>query len=79
MKILYVFVIMLFVVVTSSAQQPFRNTIDLNGIWQFDQTTNAFPPAKFARTIPVPGLAHLAVPKIDDYDKFFKRADKVEA
>ena len=61
------------------AQQPGRSTISLNGTWQFDQTTNAFPPAKYTRTIPVPGLVHLAVPKILDYDKFFKRADKVEA
>ncbi|MGE5394137.1 MAG: sugar-binding domain-containing protein, partial [Candidatus Saccharibacteria bacterium] len=56
-----------------------RTTINLNGTWQFDQTTTAFPPAKFTRTIPVPGLIHLAQPKIEDYDKFFKRADKVEA
>lgn len=61
------------------AQQPGRSTISLNGTWQFDQTINAFPPAKFTRTIPVPGLVHLAEPKIIDYDKFFKRADKVEA
>jgi len=27
----------------------------------------------------LPGLVHLAEPKIDDYDKFFKRADKVVA
>jgi len=56
-----------------------RNVINLNGTWQFDQTVNAFPPAKFTRTIPVPGLVHLAVPKIEDYDKFFKRAEKAEA
>lgn len=56
-----------------------RIEINLNGTWQFEQTTNSFPPAKFTRTIPVPGLVHLAVPRITDYDKFFKRADKVEA
>jgi beta-galactosidase/beta-glucuronidase len=56
-----------------------RTVIDLNGTWQFDQTINAFPPSKFTRTIPVPGLVHLAKPAIDDYDKFFKRAEKVEA
>lgn len=55
-----------------------RTIIDLNGIWQFEQTEKAFPPAKFTRTIPVPGLVHLAVPKIEDYNKFFKRPDKVE-
>lgn len=63
--------------VTAFAQE--RTVINLNGTWQFDQTTTAFPPAKFTRTIPVPGLVHLAQPKIEDYDKFFKRADKVEA
>ena len=61
-----------------SASDDGRTTINLNGTWQFDQTVNAFPPAKFTRTIPVPGLVHLAVPKIEDYDKFFKRPDKVE-
>jgi len=61
-----------------SASQDGRTTIDLNGIWQFDQTVNAFPPVKYSRTIPVPGLVHLALPKIDDYDKFFRRPDKVE-
>lgn len=56
-----------------------RTTINLNGIWQFDQTVNAFPPASFTRTIPVPGLIHLAEPKIEDYEKFFKRPDKVKS
>jgi beta-galactosidase len=76
------FVILLFAFVLissiSTAQNP-RTTIDLNGKWDFDQTTTAFPPEKFTRTIPVPGLIHLAEPKIVEYDKFFKRPDKVEA
>src|SRR5674476_145773 len=63
----------------NSANDGERTVINLNGTWQFDQTINAFPPVKFTRTISVPGLVHLAVPKIEDYDKFFKRADKVEA
>jgi len=46
--------------------------ISLNGIWQFEQTLQAIPPATFTRTIPVPGLIHLAIPKAADYDKFFK-------
>ena len=54
-----------------------QETINLNGTWQFEQTEKAFPPKKFTRTIPVPGLIHLAEPKIDDYEKFFKRPDKV--
>ena len=63
----------------NSANDGERTVINLNGTWQFDQTINAFPPVKFTRTIPVPGLVHMALPKIEDYDKFFKRADKVEA
>lgn len=62
---------------SGKAIQP-RTTINLNGTWEFDQTTSAFPPKKFTRKIPVPGLVHLAEPKIDDYDKFFRRPDKVE-
>jgi beta-galactosidase len=56
-----------------------RFTIDLNGTWEFDQTLRAFPPKNFTRTIQVPGLITLAEPKIEDYDKFFKRPDKVDA
>lgn len=55
-----------------------RTTMNLNGTWEFDQTTTAFPPKKFTRKIPVPGLVHLAEPRIEEYDKFFKRPDKVE-
>ena len=73
------FVLLIFPFVAFSQNVDIRTTINLNGTWQFDQTVNAFPPAKFTRTIPVPGLVHLAEPKIADYDKFFKRADKVEA
>jgi len=64
---------------SSSAIDGPRTVINLNGTWQFDQTKNAFPPVKYTRTIPVPGLIHLAEPKIEDYDKFFKRAEKVQA
>ena len=60
------------------AQKP-RAVINLNGTWEFDQTTNAFPPEKFTRKIPVPGLIHLAEPKIVEYDKFFKRPGKPES
>ena len=77
MKILRLLLLMLFSGMTVLANQPPRTIFNLNGIWEFDQTTNAFPPAKYTRTIPVPGLVHLATPKIEDYDKFFKRADKV--
>ena len=53
--------------------------INLNGQWDFDQTTDAFPPKKFTRKCPVPGLIHLAEPKIEAYDKLFKRPDQVLA
>ena len=55
-----------------------RTTISLNGEWDFDQTELAFPPRKYARKIPVPGLVHLARPKISQYEKFFKKPDGVE-
>src|ERR1035437_8347386 len=60
------------------SQQP-RTVLNLNGTWEFDQTTTAFPPEKFTRNIPVPALVHLAEPKIIEYDKFFKRPDKPES
>ena len=52
-----------------------RTVINLNGTWEFDRTENAFPPKKLKRTIPVPGLIHLANPKIDDYDIWFKKPE----
>ena len=55
-----------------------RTTISLNGEWDFDQTEQAFPPRKYTRKIPVPGLVHLARPKISQYEKFFKKPDGVE-
>ena len=59
-----------------SAQEAGRSVISLNGEWEFDQTKTAFPPAKFTRKIPVPGLIHLAVPRIEQYDKFFQKPSK---
>jgi beta-galactosidase len=60
-------------------EQPPRSIISLNGTWDFDQTLNAFPPGKFTRKIPVPGLIHLAEPRIVEYEKFFKRPGKAES
>lgn len=68
-----------FSLMANATDDEARTTFNLNGTWQFEQTVNAFPPAAFTRTIPVPGLVHLAIPKIDDYDKFFRRAEQVEA
>lgn len=79
MKRIAVCLLFLFPIAVLSQTSTERMIIDLNGEWQFDQTTNAFPPARFTRTIPVPGLVHLAKPAIADHDKFFKRAAKVEA
>ena len=56
--------------------QEGRTVISLNGEWEFDQTKTAFPPVNFTRKIPVPGLIHLAVPRIADYDKFFQKPEK---
>jgi beta-galactosidase len=75
----FVILALALVLTASISQAQPRTIIDLNGKWDFDQTTAAFPPEKFTRTIPVPGLIHLAEPKIEEYDKFFKRPDKVEA
>ena len=55
-----------------------RQTLDLNGAWQFEQTLTAAPPAQFSRRIPVPGLIHLAEPRIADYDAFFKKPEGVK-
>jgi len=71
----FLFLSLIFGAQLAQSQSP-RIVISLNGTWEFDQTTTAFPPEKFTRTIPVPGLVHLAEPKIVEYDKFFKRPDK---
>jgi len=78
-KVLFFFLISLVTLSTEPAAASGRITIDLNGTWQFDQTLTAFPPATFTRTIPVPGLIHLATPKIEEYDRFFKKSGKTEA
>ncbi len=54
-----------------------RTVISLNGTWQFDRTEKAFPPQAYRRTIPVPGLIHLAMPKIEDYDIWFKKPESI--
>lgn len=55
-----------------------RKIIGLNGTWQFEQTATAFPPAIFSRTIPVPGLIHLAMPRVQDYDALFVKPQNNE-
>jgi beta-galactosidase len=73
MKTLFFF-ISIFTCIEAFASPPV--TLNLNGTWDFEQTISAFPPSLFTRKIPVPGLIHLAVPGIDEYDKFFKRPEK---
>jgi hypothetical protein len=79
MKKFFILLFLCISLLANASPDSERTVINLNGTWQFDQTLNAFPPSKFTRTIPVPGLVHLATPRIEDYDKFFKRADRVEA
>jgi len=56
--------------------QNAEKVIELNGQWDFEQTANAFPPQTFSRKCPVPGLIHLARPKIESYDKLFKKPEQ---
>src|SRR4051794_8423791 len=75
-RLLIAFCLFLLVKSNSFATLP-RVVINLNGTWDFEQTITAFMPTSFSRKIPVPGLIHLATPRIEEYDKFFKRPDKV--
>ena len=72
MKHLFIFSLLL-ACFTAFSQSEGRTVISLNGQWDFDQTELAFPPKKYTRTIPVPGLVHLAKPRIEQYEKFFKK------
>ncbi len=60
------------------APRSHMNNISLNGVWEFEQTLDAFPPENFTRECRVPGLIHLAQPPISDYKTFFLRPDYVE-
>lgn len=77
LKIILLFLVLITIHGFTHAQTEGR-IINLNGIWDFEQTETAFPPARFTRKCPVPGLVHLAEPKIDAYDKLFKRPDQVQ-
>jgi len=79
MKSIYIVIAIAFGHCISSTAVETRKTISLNGIWEFDQTLDAFPPEKFSRKIPVPGLITLAEPHIADYEKFVKRPGQVIA
>ncbi len=65
--LIFVFVIHAF----WGISQETEDVLSLNGVADFEQTVLAFPPEKFTRKIPVPGLIDLAEPKIDQYDLYF--------
>jgi hypothetical protein len=50
--------------VAQAALKPLapRQSLSLNGTWQIEQGDMAAPPARFTRTVSVPGLVDLAVP-----------------
>jgi hypothetical protein len=51
-----------------------RVTVPLDGTWQIDESVAAgAQPAGFAHSVPVPGLANLAVPPFADVDRFDSR------
>ncbi|HEY1114345.1 MAG TPA: hypothetical protein VGE66_12320 [Chitinophagaceae bacterium] len=77
-KRLLCFLVLTLLAGTAAWADTPRTTISLNGTWEFEQTTSAFPPPRFSRTIPVPGLVHLATPRIEEYEKFFRRPEKAE-
>lgn len=76
---LHMFILTGLVLICTTGLMAQRTVIDLNGTWEFDRTERAFPPEKFSRNIPVPGLIHLAEPQIDDYDIWFKKPEVAEA
>jgi hypothetical protein len=70
-KLLFVLISFLTLLFRINGQEP-GTSISLNGVWDFEQTINAFPPDEFSRKCPVPGLIHLAEPRIEAYDKLFQ-------
>ena len=73
MKKTFLFYISLFLLtfITTNALSETRTVMNLNGKWEFEQTKTAFPPKKFTRTIPVPGLIDLAEPPVEQHKNYF--------
>lgn len=67
--------LLLLVAIQGVAIHPGK-IVNLNGTWDFEQTARAFPPEEFTRKCPVPGLIHLAEPRIDAYDQLFIKPEK---
>jgi len=74
MRVKIVFVlaclILFLISINGIANNP-RYVMDLCGQWEFEQTEKAYPPGKFTRKIPVPGLIDLAEPRIYQYERLF--------
>ena len=78
MKRLDLFPLFCFLMLTTSFAAAPRRVNSLNGVWQFDQSETAFPPKKFTRSIPVPGLVHLAEPRISQYNKLYAKSQTAQ-
>ncbi len=76
MKQLILFIPQVILILHLSAQTA-GTILNLNGVWEFEQTENAFPPSVFTRKCPVPGLISLAEPRIDAWDKLFRKPEQV--
>ena len=63
----------IFLLFSSSARAE-RETLSLDGIWEIEDGKSATEmPATFGHTVPVPGLANLATPPLENVDRFFSR------
>jgi len=69
----YILLIVSFTGILSLYGQEPGTRINLNGEWDFEQTSDAFPPEVFSRKCPVPGLIHLAEPAIEAREKLFQK------
>lgn len=57
-----------------AAARRARTTLSLDGMWQIADSAEAdHQPQQFGHTVPVPGLAHSALPAFPDVDKYVTR------